>query len=69
MKIDLTKDELNTLTNSLVGSIKDLEVNKGRAQQSFGEDLDEMYDTLIQKCTALQRKLYGELTTLEDQER
>lgn len=69
MKIDLTKDELNTLTYSLVGSIKDLEANKGRAEQSFGEDLDEMYDTLIQKCTALQRKLYGDLTTLEDQER
>lgn len=69
MKIDLTKDELNTLTNSLVGSIKDLEANKRRAKQGFGEDLDEMYDTLIQKCTALQRKLYGELTTLEDQER
>lgn len=69
MKIDLTKDELNTLTNSLVGSIKDLEANKGRAEQSFGEDLDEMYDALIQKCMALQRKLYGALTTLEDQER
>ena len=69
MKIDLTKDELNTLTNSLVGSIKDLEANKGRAQQSFGEDLDEMYDMLIQRCTALQRKLYAALTTLEDQER
>ena len=69
MKIDLTKDELNTLTNSLVGSIKDLEANKRRAEHSFGEDLDEMYDTLIQKCTALQKKLYGALTTLEDQER
>ena len=69
MKMDLTKDELNTLTYSLVGSIKDLEANKGRAEQSFGEDLDEMYDTLIQKCTALQRKLYNALTTMEDQER
>lgn len=69
MKIDLTKDELHMLTYSLVGSIKDLEANKGRAQQSFGEDLDEMYETLIQKCTALQRKLHGELTTLEEQER
>lgn len=69
MKIDLTKDELNTLTYSLVGSIKDLETNKGRAEQSFGEDLDEMYDTLIQKIEGLQRKLYGALTTLEDQER
>lgn len=69
MKIDLTKDELNTLTNSLVGSVKDLEANKGRAEQSFGEDLDEMYDTLIQKIEGLQRKLYGALTTLEDQER
>ena len=69
MKIDLTKDELHMLTYSLVGSIKDLEVNKRRAKQGFGEDLDEMYDTLIQKSMALQRKLYGELRTLEDQER
>lgn len=60
MKIDLTKDELDTLTNSLVGSIKDLEANKRRAEQSYGEDLDEMYEPLIQKCMALQRKLRGE---------
>lgn len=60
MKIDLTKDELDTLTNSLVGSIKDLEANKRRAEQSYGEDLDEMYEQLIQKCMALQRKLRGE---------
>lgn len=59
MKIDLTKDELDTLTNSLVGSIKDLEANKRRAEQSYGEDLDEMYEPLIQKCMALQRKLRG----------
>lgn len=57
MKIDLTKDELDTLTNSLVGSIKDLEANKRRAEQSYGEDLDEMYEPLIQKCMALQEKL------------
>lgn len=69
MKIDLTKDELRTLTYSLVGSIKDLKAYKSRAKQRFGEDLDEMYDTLIQKCMALQKKLYGALTTLEDQER
>lgn len=60
MQIDLTKDELDTLTNSLVGSIKDLEANKRRAEQSYGEDLDEMYEPLIQKCMALQRKLRGE---------
>lgn len=59
MKIDLTKDELDTLTNSLVGSIKDLEANKRRAEQSYGEDLDEMYEPLIQKCMALQEKLRG----------
>ena len=69
MKMDLTKDELHRLTYGLVGSIKDLEANKRLAEQNFGEDLDEMYDTLIQKCTALQRKLYGALTTVEDQER
>ena len=59
MQIDLTKDELDTLTNSLVGSIKGLEANKRRAEQSYGEDLDEMYEPLIQKCRALQRKLSG----------
>ena len=42
MKIDLTKDELDTLTNSLIGSIKSIEANKRRAEQSFGEDFDEM---------------------------
>ena len=59
MKIDLTKDELDTLTNILAGSIKDLEANKRRAEQSFGEDLDEMYEPLIQKRLALQEKLRG----------
>lgn len=69
MKIDLTRDELHMLTYSLVRSVKYLEADKGRAEQIFGEDLDEMYDALIQKRTALQRKLDGALTTLEDQER
>lgn len=59
MKIDLTKDELGMLTNILAGSIKDLEANKRRAEQSFGEDLDEMYKPLIQKRLALQEKLRG----------
>ena len=59
MKIDLTKEELDMLTVSLGGSIKSLEANKRRAEQSFGEDLDEMYEPLIQKCMALQRKLLG----------
>lgn len=59
MKIDLTKDELGMLTNILAGSIKDLEANKRRAEQSFGEDLDEMYEPLIQKRLALQEKLRG----------
>lgn len=59
MKIDLTKEELDMLTVSLGGSIKSLEANKRRAEQSFGEDLDEMYEPLIQKCMALQRKLSG----------
>lgn len=59
MMIDLTKDELDTLTNILIGSIKDLEANKRRAEQSFGEDLDEMYEPLIQKHLALQEKLRG----------
>lgn len=60
MKIDLTKEELDWLTISLMGSIKDLEANKRRAEQSYGEDLDEMYEPLIQKCMELQRKLRGE---------
>ena len=47
------------LTNILAGSIKDLEANKRRAEQSFGEDLDEMYEPLIQKRLALQEKLRG----------
>lgn len=59
MKIDLTKEELGMLTNILAGSIKDLEANKRRAEQSFGEDLDEMYEPLIQKRLALQEKLRG----------
>lgn len=59
MKIDLTKDELGMLTNILAGSIKDLEANKRRAEQSFGKDLDEMYEPLIQKRLALQEKLRG----------
>lgn len=57
MKIDLTNYELGMLTNILAGSIKDLEANKKRAEQSFGEDLDEMYKPLIQKRLALQEKL------------
>lgn len=57
MKIDLTNYELGMLTNILAGSIKDLEANKRRAEQSFGEDLDEMYEPLIQKRMELQRKL------------
>lgn len=57
MKIDLTKEELDMLTVSLGGSIKSLEANKRRAEQSFGEDLDGMYEPLIQKCMELQRKL------------
>ena len=60
MKIDLTNYELGMLTNSLAGSIRVLEANKRRAEQSYGEDLDEMYEPLIQKCRALQRKLRGE---------
>lgn len=59
MKIDLTKEELDMLTVSLMGYIKSLEANKRRAEQSFGEDLDEMYKPLIQKCRALQEKLRG----------
>lgn len=59
MKIDLTNYELGMLTNILAGSIKDLEANKRRAEQSFGEDLDEMYEPLIQKRLALQEKLRG----------
>lgn len=59
MKIDLTNYELGMLTNILAGSVKDLEANKRRAEQSFGEDLDEMYEPLIQKRLALQEKLRG----------
>lgn len=69
MKIDLTKDEMICLYCCLSGNLRKLAANKSRAKQNFGEDLDEMYDTLIQKCTALKRKMYGALTTLEDQER
>lgn len=57
MKIDLTKDELDMLTNSLMGSINSMEANKRRAEQTFGEDFDEMYKPLIQKCRELQEKL------------
>lgn len=66
MKIDLTKDELDTLTNSLIGSIKSIEANKRRAEQSYGEDFDEMYEPLIQKCRELQRKLLRATLTIQE---
>lgn len=59
MKIDLTKEELDMLTVSLMGAINSMEANKRRAEQSFEEDFDEMYEPLIQKCRKLQRKLLG----------
>ena len=69
MKIELTRDELKTLICSLSGNFRTLATDKRVVHQEFGEDFDEMYDTLIQKCMALQNKLYDELRTLEDQER
>lgn len=69
MKIDLTRDELKTLICSLSGNFRTLATDKRSVHQEFGEDFDEMYDALIQKCMALQKKLYDELRTPEDQER
>lgn len=69
MKIDLTKDELNTLVYSLYGDLRKLEAEKRLTHRELGEDFDEMYEALIKKTEGLQRKLYGELRTLEDQER
>ncbi len=69
MKIDLTKDELKTLICSLSGNLTKLAVDKRIIHQKLGEDFDEMYDALIKKIERLGKKLYGALTTMEDQER
>lgn len=69
MKIDLTKDELKTLICILSVNFRTLATDKRIVHQELGEDFDEMYDALIKKIRRLQEKLYGTLTTLEDQER
>ncbi len=69
MKIDLTRDELKTLICSLSGNFRTLATDKRIVHQKFGEDFDEMYDELIKKIRRLQERLYGALTTMEDQER
>lgn len=69
MKIDLTKDELNTLICSLSGNLTKLAADKRIIHQKLGEEFDEMYDALIKKIERLQERLYGALTAMEDQER
>ena len=69
MKTELTGDELKTLICSLSGDLTKLAADKRIIHQKLGEDFDEMYDALMKKIERLQEKLYGALTTLEDQER
>ena len=69
MKIDLTRDELKTLICSLSGNFRTLATDKRIVHQELGEDFDEMYDALIKKIERLEKKLYGALATMEDQER
>ena len=69
MKIDLTKDELYLLDYNISGNLRKLAAEKEIIHQKVGEEFDEMYDALIKKIERLEKKLYGALTTMEDQER
>ena len=69
MKIELTKDELYMLDYNISGNLRKLTAEKEIIHQKLGEEFDEMYDALIKKIERLEKKLYGALTTLEDQER
>ncbi len=69
MKMELTKDELNMLNYSLSGTLKKLVADKRLVNEQFGEDFDGTFESLIQKCIALEGRIYDALTTLEDQER
>ena len=69
MKIDLTKDELYMLDYQISGNLTKLAAEKEIIHQKLGEEFDEMYDALIRKIESLHVKLYGALTTREDQER
>lgn len=69
MKIDLTKDELYMLDYQISGNLSKLTAEKEIIHQKLGEEFDGMYDALIKKIERLEKKLYGALTTMEDQER